>query len=38
MLCIGIAREGHRKLLEKADIVVEDLVEVNFEKLRGMFN
>ena len=37
MLCIGIAREGHRELLEKADIIVEDLREIDYKKLKGLF-
>ena len=37
ILCVGIAREGDRKILEKADIVVEDLEEINYEKLKGLF-
>ena len=37
MLCIGIAREGDKKLLEKADIIVDDLREVNLKKLKGLF-
>jgi len=37
MLCVGIARDGDKKLLEKADIIVGDLKEINYEKLKGLF-
>ena len=37
MRCVGIAREGDRDILVKADIVVEDLKEVNYEKLESLF-
>ena len=37
MLCVGIAREGKVALLEKADIIVRDLSEVNYERLKGLF-
>ncbi|UCD54743.1 MAG: beta-phosphoglucomutase family hydrolase [Candidatus Omnitrophota bacterium] len=37
MLCVGIAREGDLRLLKKADIVVKDLSEVDYAKLKGLF-
>jgi beta-phosphoglucomutase len=37
MRCIGVAREGKDELLEKADIIVSDLNEVDYRKLNGMF-
>ncbi|MBN1354282.1 MAG: beta-phosphoglucomutase family hydrolase [Candidatus Omnitrophica bacterium] len=37
MLCVGIAREGKRELLRGADIIVEDLAEVNYETLKNLF-
>ena len=37
MLCVGIAREGDRDILDKADIVVNDLKEINYDKLKGLF-
>ncbi|MBL7157447.1 MAG: beta-phosphoglucomutase family hydrolase [Candidatus Omnitrophica bacterium] len=37
MLCVGIAREGNREILKKADIIVEDLNEINYKKLEELF-
>jgi len=37
MLCVGIAREGDKEILKKADIVVLDLGEVDYEKLNKLF-
>lgn len=37
ILCVGIAREGDKEILEKADIVVEDLKEVDYDRLRKLF-
>lgn len=37
MLCVGIAREGNTRLLKKADIVVKDLSEIDYAKLKGLF-
>lgn len=37
MLCVGIAREGNKELLKKADIIVSDLSEIDYEKLKGLF-
>jgi hypothetical protein len=37
MLCVGIARRGDTHLLKKADIVVKDLSEVDYAKLKGLF-
>lgn len=35
--CVGIAREGERDLLKEADIIVNDLAEVDYEKLKALF-
>ena len=37
MLCVGIAREGDRDILKKADIIVSDLKEINYKKLENLF-
>ena len=37
MRCVGIARKGDKDILKKADIVVSDLSEVNYEELKGLF-
>jgi beta-phosphoglucomutase len=37
MLCVGLAREGDKKILAKADIIVNDLVEVDYNRLKGLF-
>lgn len=37
MLCVGIAREGDREILKKADIIVNDLEEIDCAKLKGLF-
>jgi len=37
MCCIGIARRGDKDILKKADIIVEDLKEINYEKIRKLF-
>jgi len=39
MLCVGIAREGDREILEneRADIIVSDLAEVDYARLEAMF-
>ena len=37
MKCVGIDRTGTPELLSKADIVVKDLVEVDYEKLNKLF-
>ena len=38
MKCVGIDRTGTPKLLKKADILVKDLAEVDYEKLAGLFS
>jgi len=38
MKCVGIDRHGTPEILSKADIVVSDLGEVNFEKVSSLFN
>jgi len=35
--CVGIAREGNMDFLKDADIVVRDLSEVDYPKLRALF-
>jgi len=37
MKCVGIDRTGTPELLKKADIVVKDLVDVDYGKLVGLF-
>ena len=37
MRCVGIAREGNSALLKKADLVVRDLREVDYKKLKDLF-
>jgi len=37
MRCVGIAREGDKDILAKADITVADLNEIDYEKLKGLF-
>jgi len=37
MLCVGIARKGEKELLKKADIVVADLKEVDYGRLKELF-
>jgi len=37
MKCVGIDRTGTPELLQKADIVVRDLSEVGYERLKGLF-
>lgn len=37
MLCVGIDRHGNPELLKKADILVKDLREVDYEKLKELF-
>ncbi len=37
MRCVGIARKEGKQVLKKADIVVRDLVEVDYAKLKGLF-
>lgn len=37
MRCVGIARREDKEVLKKADIVVSDLAEVNYAKLKGLF-
>ena len=37
MRCVGIAREGDKEVLKKADIVVNDLSEITYNQLEGIF-
>lgn len=37
MRCVGIARREDKEVLKKADIVVSDLAEINYTKLKGLF-
>ena len=37
MRCVGIAREGDREILKKADIIVGDLGEVDYRRLESLF-
>jgi len=37
MHCVGITRDGDKNLLEKADIIVQDLGEVSYDRLKKLF-
>lgn len=37
MFCVGVAREGNIEFLSQADIVVKDLSEVDYAKLKALF-
>lgn len=37
MFCVGVAREGKTEFLKGADLIMKDLAEVNYSKLKGIF-
>jgi hypothetical protein len=37
MKCVGIDRDNHPDLFKKADIVVHDLSEIDYDKISSIF-